>query len=236
MVAAVNRLFARRPAPPAGDPASTGGPARPWTAQVGVGQLPCRGEVACGDRAIVQHFDQVLQVAVVDVAGHGRRAAQLGEALDAHLRTLGDLPVTAWLHAAHLHLCGSQGAVAAVLRLDLARGIGEIAAVGNVRCGWFGRQSKHHEPYAGLLGVAMPRVQAAPLRWSGTQLFALASDGIRSEGWTALQRDWPTLDCETLARRTTRLYQRRHDDATTVCVRVVQAPPEEPRGEPDAGG
>lgn len=185
---------------------------------------------------MVQRFGAVLHVAVFDIAGHGRRAAQLAGELDAHLRSLGDLPAASWLYAAHERLVGSQGAVAAVLRLDLARGIGEVAAVGNVRVGWFGRVSKHHEPSAGLLGVAMPRVQAVPLRWSATQLFVLASDGIRSEGWTALQRQWPNEPCEALARRLTRQYQRRHDDATAVCVRVAQAPPEGPIGERDAGG
>lgn len=208
----------------------------PWTAEIGVSQLPCPGEVVSGDRAIIQRFAEVLHVAVVDVAGHGRRASHVADELEAQLRALGDLPVASWLYAAHERLLGSQGAVAAVLRLDLSRGIGEIAAVGNVRSAWFGQLSKHHEPNAGLLGVAMPRVQSQPLRWTGTQVFALASDGIRSEGWTAMQREWPNVDCDTLARRTTRLYQRRHDDATTVCVRVVKAPPAEPQGESDAGG
>lgn len=233
----MNRMLGRRPGllHPQTDSAAEARQG-PWTAEVGVSQLPCPGEVVSGDRAIIQRFAEVLHVAVVDVAGHGRRASQLADELEAHLRTLGDLPVASWLYAAHEHLIGSQGAVAAVLRLDLSRGIGEIAAVGNVRSAWYGRLSKHHEPNAGLLGVTMPRVQSQPLRWTGTQVFALASDGIRSEGWTAMQREWPNVDCETLARRTTRLYQRRHDDATTVCVRVVQALPAEPIGESDAGG
>ncbi len=197
-------------------------PTAPWRAEVAWSLLPCPGEFVSGDRAIVQHFADVLHVAVVDVAGHGRHAAQVAEDLDQHMRRQGDLPAASWLYAAHQRLIGSQGAVAAVLRLDLRRGIGEMAAVGNVRSGWFAGKPHHHEPNSGQLGVTMPRVEARPLHWTISQLFALTSDGVRSEGWNALQREWPVLSCDALAARTTRLYQRRHDDATAICVRVVQ--------------
>ena len=232
----MNRLILRRRdtpvatlAPQPDGPLWTG----PWRAEVACSLLPCAGEVVSGDRAIVQHFADVLHVAVIDVAGHGRRASQIAEDLEQHLRRQGDLPAASWLYAAHQRLVGSSGAVAAVLRLDLRRGIGEVAAVGNVRCGWFGGKLQQHEPNSGLLGVTMPRVEARPLHLSGSQLFALTSDGVRSEGWNALQREWQMLSCDALAVRTTKLYQRRHDDATAVCVRVVQ---DELSGGGHAGG
>lgn len=178
----------------------------PWRAVVACSTLPCPGEVVSGDRAIVQHFADVLHVALVDVAGHGWRAAHLAEDLDLHMRQQGDLPAASWLYAAHQRLIGSSGAVATVLRLDLRRGIGEVAAVGNVRCGWFGAAAHAHEPNSGLLGVTMPRVEARPLHWQSSLLFALTTDGVRSEGWNALRRDYHKLSCEALAMQTTKLY------------------------------
>lgn len=182
--------------------------------------LPCPGEIVSGDRAIIQTFGDILHVALVDVAGHGRRAAQIVEGLDQHMRQQGDLPATSWLYAAHQYLIGSSGAVGTVLRLDLSRGIGEIAGVGNVRCSWFGAAAQSHVPNAGLLGVTLPRVETRPVQWHSGVLFALMTDGVRSEGWNALHREHSKHSCDGLVVQLTKRYQRRHDDAIAVCIRL----------------
>ena len=186
-------------------------PTAPWRAEVAWSLLPCPGEFVSGDRAIVQHFADVLHVAVVDVAGHGRHAAQVAEDLDQHMRRQGDLPAASWLYAAHQRLIGSQGAVAAVLRLDLRRGIGapeqliDLGGIAELRRlerqgqGWLIGAGVTLSRIAGDAVTFRTRIDAGP----GSPAFAnvyrgrLDGDVIRF----VLQDDRGTPPAELVARR-----------------------------------
>ena len=191
-----------------------------WRVEVGTVVVPCPGETRAADRAWVRTFPGATIIVVLDVAGHGSRAASAAEAVANAAATWTDAAPDAWLFQLDRALRGSQGAVAAVARFDTRAGALDVASVGNVCCIWFGNRARSFENCDGLLGVVMPTVRAAQVPFEAGARLVMLSDGVRSAAQRELAGSVFQASPGVLAHDIVARHQRRHDDATCVVASV----------------
>lgn len=195
-----------------------------WTARVGTATIPCRGQTRAADRVIVREFEAILIVLLVDVAGHGARAAQLADTLVQAVSGFADAPPDVWFTQIHQWLRGSDGAVAGMLRADLTTGAVQCAIVGDVQCRQLVGPSRLLRAQPGLLGVNLPRVHVDVAAAVGPARWMLGSDGLRSDAWFALD-DHPAerdlLPPRALAHWVLEHFARHHDDASCAVLELA---------------
>lgn len=201
--------------PPA---AEVGVPA--WVVTTASFVLPTRGQLVSGDRVVVRRFGQDAVVAILlDVAGHGARAAEQADCLVQLLGRLPDAAPAAWLGRLHTELKGSFGAVAAAIRMDIRTGELEALSVGDVAM--FAIPSRPDMLFnaPGLLGIAMPSGQSTAQRLTEPVRLVVVSDGVKSVGLAqALQMGH--LSAADLAEAVVLQNARPHDDAACLVIDI----------------
>ena len=176
---------------------------------------PCAGHFVSGDRLLVRAQADRLDLALIDVAGHGREAFALAEALAAPLedQLRGDPAATLrWLHG---HLQRSRGASVGLLSLDpIARRL-LWCAIGNVTLRLAGGRTLLTRP--GQAGTWLPTCTNEVADLLPGQAWVLFTDGLRSAaGADPLPRGAPADQARALLAD----HARSHDDATVVVLQV----------------
>ena len=203
--------------------AARGAPPDPALEIAGL-SVPVHGEVECGDDwARAPRPDGVLLL-VVDGLGHGAGAAEAAaravELFQDH-RGLGPAAILECLHAG---LRSTRGAAAAVVEVDLERGVARYAGVGNVAASIVdGTAVRHLVSHGGTLGHEARRFAEFSYPFARTALLVVHSDGLQHrwnlEAYPGLAARHPALIAATLYRD----FRRERDDVTVVAARAVRA-------------
>lgn len=153
----------------------------------------CDGQQECGDALIVRSFPGGSLVGVVDGLGHGREAAVAARAA---LEVCAQDPaggVPALFERCHVALSRTRGA--AMSLLSLLDGVLTWAGVGNVEAALLrarpaesGGRLEHLLLARGIVGQSLPRLQPRSLRVAAGDLLAAASDGVRPDFASRLDR------------------------------------------------
>lgn len=139
---------------------------------------PVPGEWVCGDIAWMQEVGDHLLLALVDVSGHGNKAAELAGQISQHLALYPAIDPHELMGSLHGLLRGTQGAAAALIHVDLKTGQAEFCAVGNVSaCRVTGLPWK---PISkdGVLGQRLPTLLRQSTRLSNGDLILMWTDGV----------------------------------------------------------
>ncbi|MBI5607249.1 MAG: SpoIIE family protein phosphatase [Deltaproteobacteria bacterium] len=195
-------------------------PAR-WTVSTASYVLPCRGETATGDRAVVRRFGQDAVMAVLfDAAGHGHQASRRADELVGTLQHLADDSPQAWLQHLHMQLAGTFGAVGAALRVDLRTGMLDAVCIGDVV--WVVQYPEFQRipSVSGLLGVALPALPRSPIRLRSAMRIVGLTDGIRSAALQELMRP-SRASAADLAEQIVQGHARPHDDAACLVIDIA---------------
>ena len=179
-----------------------------------------------GDVHVVAPFDRGALVAVFDGLGHGEEAAQAATAGAAVLQADPSAPVGELVLRCHDALRGTRGAVLTVVSIDAVRGELEWCGVGNVEGmlvrGQRGLPSEAVPTRGGVVGYRLPPLKVSSVPITPGDILLLASDGLRSGFWAALERDAePQQMADALFAR----YAKTTDDALVLAVRYLGAPP-----------
>jgi phosphoserine phosphatase RsbX len=177
--------------------------------------MAAAGETRSGDTFLVRRADDITLVAVIDVLGHGVRAADVADQARAHLESIPlTLDAGRVMQSLHQALRGTRGAAATLCLLQGTSLSG--CGVGNVELRAQGCQL----PISlnpGILGqnVRQMRVFEGELR-AGNRLIWF-SDGISSRLDLERVRHLAPRDaCRTIFSN----YRKSHDDATLVIADV----------------
>jgi negative regulator of sigma-B (phosphoserine phosphatase) len=100
--------------------------------EIGIAQLPRRGELQSGDRCVVKTADQRTLIGVIDGVGHGPEAALAADAAVEVLETFAGESVSPLLRRCHERLRNTRGAAITLIVLDAAANAAEWVGAGNV--------------------------------------------------------------------------------------------------------
>lgn len=190
-------------------------------ATIGAVCLPRTGETECGDAWAIDQRSRRVVVMVADGLGHGQLAAEAAQEAVRVFRARSTLAPAALLEVTHTALRGTRGAAVAVAEIDLTQQIVSFAGVGNIAGtvltpgGRYGLTSHN-----GIVGYAVPKIQAFTYPWTDKTLLVMYSDGLLSrwdlDAYPGLALRHPSLAAGVLYRQ----YARGRDDVTVVVVRA----------------
>ena len=133
----------------------------------------------CGDTGFVKTYDHFCFLALVDVLGHGKPAAQVARLSEDYLAHNYTEPLTEIIKGMHQCLRETRGAVAAACRLDLTTGILQYSGMGNIHLRLFGTTQQTLVTKDGIIGYIMPSPAQAQTRLTDGDILVMTSDGIK---------------------------------------------------------
>ena len=150
--------------------------------KVGAVVLPVGGEPVSGDAwAYTANGDRALFM-IVDGLGHGPLAHDAAQVAIGIFREHYREPGPEVLQRAHLASRGTRGAAAAVVELNLRRGICSYTGIGNTSGVLVGSEGPSRSMVSshGVLGGEARKTQTFDYPWVGETLLVLHSDGLTS--------------------------------------------------------
>ncbi len=180
------------------------------------------GEQHSGDHGVIQQREGMLTAVLLDVLGHGDKAAVLADAVENHLQgcdmtTAEPLDLMMNLHDTFR---GSRGLVASIARIDTDAEMLEYCGVGNIGVRILGSHATIMVNRDGVVGYRMvpPRQQHFPFTAHDTLL--MHSDGIKSHFDADIVAQVPQRSAQVLLDRLFARYVKGIDDAGALVVRV----------------
>jgi anti-sigma regulatory factor (Ser/Thr protein kinase) len=190
----------------------------PASANVGVVNLPIRGETVSGDSYLVAERPGRTIYMVVDGLGHGFGATEAANEAGASVTKYADSTAIEIVERAHDALKKTRGAALSIAIVDSASATLTFAGVGNVSAILVTPSSSRSlVTQNGTLGAALPRsVQQYVIAIERGATLIMFSDGLTSKvgsaGYPGILNRHPAL----LAGLLYRDFSRRRDDATVL--------------------
>jgi anti-sigma regulatory factor (Ser/Thr protein kinase) len=189
--------------------------------QIGAVHVSKAGEDVCGDDWDWRMRDDRLAIFVADGLGHGVAAHEAARAaIRTFHRSHEETPQRA-IQDVHAALRATRGAAAAMIAIDLERGVARYSGVGNVSCvvhlATGARQSllSHN----GTAGHTAPRIQEFSYPVPPQSIVIMHSDGLGTHwdlmSYPGLRTRHPSVIAGVLYRD----FSRRRDDVTVVIAK-----------------
>ncbi|HZT72131.1 MAG TPA: SpoIIE family protein phosphatase [Terriglobales bacterium] len=196
--------------------------------EFGAAFRPLPGESECGDQYLVRPLAHGHLLAVADGVGHGQPAAAAANlALDQLRQETSPSPI-AWMRRCHERLQGTRGAVLSLAFFDPHEMTLTWLGVGNVQ-GLLRHADDRLAPSPeflllrpGVVGLHLPRLQAAIVPVSPGDLLIFATDGLR-EAFDYRLEHGPSVNAA--AERILNARWRGTDDALVLVARFEACPP-----------
>lgn len=180
-----------------------------------------RGQSTSGDTYLVheQAAGRVL-AAVIDGLGGGEEAARAARIAEALYRERHEHPLQDLARQSHAALHATRGAVAGLLRLDLAGRAAAYVGVGNIGVHVYSRQPIKPISKNGILGYRLPTLLELRYAFDPGDIFVLYSDGVSGQ----FAQD-PRIDIgqppQAVAEQILARYGKLTDDATVLVVKTL---------------
>lgn len=133
----------------------------------------------CGDIEFIKTYDNFCFLALVDVLGHGKSAAEVALMSKDYLTQNYTKQLTEIFTGLHGWLRGTRGAVAAACRLNLETGALQYSGMGNIHLRLFGTRRETLITKDGIIGYMMPTPVQAQTRLMPGDILVMTSDGIK---------------------------------------------------------
>ncbi|WP_020589217.1 SpoIIE family protein phosphatase [Desulfobacter curvatus] len=133
----------------------------------------------CGDIGFIKTYDNFCFLALVDVLGHGKPAAQVALLSKDYLAQNYTKQLTDIINGLHGCLRGTRGAVVAACRLDIDTGILQYSGMGNIHLRLFGTRQETLVTKDGIVGYMIPSPVQAQTRLLPGDILVMTSDGIK---------------------------------------------------------
>nr|WP_319393654.1 SpoIIE family protein phosphatase [uncultured Desulfobacter sp.] len=133
----------------------------------------------CGDIGFVKAYDNFCFLALVDVLGHGKHAAQVAQRSKDYLAQNYSEQLTEIIKGLHGCLRGTRGAVAAACRLDIDTGVLQYSGMGNIHLRLFGTSRETLVTKDGIVGYMIPSPAQDQTRMKPGDILVMTSDGIK---------------------------------------------------------
>lgn len=180
---------------------------------------PKPGELVCGDLATLIHMPEGLLLVLIDVTGHGPKAAQLAQALAAFLQEQASPNIKQLMLRAHEFLKGTQGAALSLMFIDTKLGSASYCGVGNTCAARMSGNPWRPISKDGVLGLRLPTPIDQQIVLANADLILMWTDGISERLAKKYVEDHAYLPAQTLANRIVHETGKPFDDAGCLIFR-----------------
>lgn len=191
------------------------------TAQWDIGSYtrPMPGQIKGGDLAItIQHATGLLMV-MVDVTGHGERAFELSNKINALVQSQSQLPADELMMRLHASLEGTIGAAIGILGVDPHFARFAYLGVGNTGIARVTGERWRGVSRDGLVGSRIPRLSKAEGTLSAGDAFLMWTDGIPEIEGPKYLRQHARDPAKRVASQLVNSLGKPHDDAGCIVFR-----------------
>ena len=188
---------------------------------VGAVHVAKTGEDVCGDAWAWRMRDGRLSILVADGLGHGLHAHDAAELAVRTFAQHHERAPAQVIESVHAALRSTRGAAAAMLALDVERGIAQYAGLGNVAGNILPPAGGRHHlvSHNGTAGHTARHIQDFSYPVAPGSIIVLASDGLATQWDLAAYREAAQRCASVLAALLYRDYSRRRDDVTVVVAK-----------------
>lgn len=186
---------------------------------VGSYTRPMLGQISGGDLAIVIHHAAGLLMVMVDITGHGERAFELSNQVNALVQSYPHLPANELMMLLHRSLAGTIGAAIGILNVDPHEATFAYLGVGNT--GVARVRGKHWRGVSrdGLVGSRLPKLIPVEGELAAGDVFLLWTDGISEIDGPKYLRQNVTEPAKRVATQLVTTLGKPHDDAGCIVFR-----------------
>lgn len=186
---------------------------------IGGVNVPKKGELISGDKALIVKTNGVIYCLLVDGLGHGIEAAEAAALAARRFRENISLDTQPMLKLIHSSLRGTRGAVGAVARIDLSKKTVSYCGLGNIE-GIIvsGASRKHLVSLNGTLGYEAHRFTEFQLPWTPGSTLVMHTDGLSSKTFNSLD-EVENKPAAMIAGWLYKQHAKDHDDATVLVLK-----------------
>ncbi len=138
-----------------------------------------KGEPMSGDGGLVAIDDGRLLAALIDVAGHGKSAAELARKVEEFILLHSKAGLLELVNLLHQQFRGSRGFVGSFCTIDLKTGTLKNVSVGNIRMVVLGDRTKRFISQEGIIGYTIPLLQERVFEMRQSDVLVIYTDGIK---------------------------------------------------------
>jgi anti-sigma regulatory factor (Ser/Thr protein kinase) len=189
--------------------------------EIGAVQVSKAGEDECGDDWEWRICDERVAVMVADGLGHGTVAHEASREAVLTFRREHELQPARVIEDIHAALRGTRGAAAAMIAIDVDRGVARYAGVGNITAVILNANATRQSLISqnGTAGHTIPRIQEYNYPVQAQSILIMYSDGLGTHwdlaSYPGLLRRHPSIIAAVLYRD----FTRKRDDVTVVVLK-----------------
>lgn len=186
---------------------------------IGMVTIPAENEVSAGDGILVKEHDNTLFACLIDVAGHGKHAAELLDVVLYFINENYRLELTELVAQLHQKIRATRGAVGSFFKIDLNSLAVEYVGVGNTRAVIIGDKAKRFLNQQGIIGYVIPHLRVQEYALTKGETIIAYSDGI-TEFFELINTEIPKPNtANNIAKTIIELHGKRIDDASCLVVK-----------------
>jgi anti-sigma regulatory factor (Ser/Thr protein kinase) len=185
---------------------------------LGVINLPKKGEYISGDSWAIKYFNNKIRIIVADGLGHGPLAADASKAIiNSFLRSKEEYSIDTLLNNIHLEVKRTRGAAAAISEILPSDNILNYCGIGNINSvSFFNHESKSLLSHNGIVGHDIRKIVRVTHPWNVNSTLIMHSDGLSSRWSLSSYPGLLTKPSPLIASVLYRDFSRGNDDSTIV--------------------
>jgi len=168
-----------------------------------------------GDAYLVREWNKQTLLAVIDGLGHGEEASSASEKAKEYIAENFAKDVDQTVSGLHLHLHGTRGVVAGLIRIDRLEHRLIFCGIGNIDTRIIGEPPMHPTSLDGIIGLNLRKAKKFEYKYDSLKAIVLHSDGI-SSGFNPSDYLMIYKQPQEVAEQILAEWGKQHDDATIV--------------------
>ncbi|WP_027183094.1 SpoIIE family protein phosphatase [Desulfovibrio inopinatus] len=176
-----------------------------------------------GDAGVIIADEDTCFIALIDVLGHGPKAAELASVVQDYLRAHNRENLDVLVQELHTHIKRSRGCVLFVGRLEIASGWFSFTGIGNINAKIF-TMGDHRTLLSrdGIVGYSMATPRLTRVQITPRDVIILTSDGVRSHLNLFERPELLRGNAQNIAQQILSQFSKENDDASCLVLRYLK--------------
>jgi len=181
--------------------------------------VPYQGEPEAGDGYYLQQLGDDLIVVIIDVLGHGPKAASLARIIESKLAEIACKDIKWVTSTLHEHLMGSLGTALTIVYFDSASKQATGIGIGNTLVRQLGHSYRSFAAQPGIVGELLPTLRPFEFQFDVDETYLFTTDGVKENIDRAEMEFANGKALDYLSSFFVKSFSKPFDDATAIVVR-----------------